>query len=542
MDQHSTLKRHSKKIIFVLLLMILYITVYAFVNSNSKGNDYLTQPWEISHNGDTTYTVHQLKDANFRIKPGDKLTLHTKLPDYNYQHPMLKLWFYHCEFKVRVNEELIYESGYKEYDKGFMVPNGAFLIALPSNAMGASLEIELRPHTRNPFSSLPNPAIQEESVMIRNYLMSNSVQILIGGFLMIIGVFLLLLKFFYARRSFFTVRTVFIGVLSIISAAWLFISSGLLRNLVGYFPYMTELEYLLLYAAPIPIVAYIMDHQTDTKLKKICKVILRIFSVFTIATVLLHTASMIYYSTVLPVFHLLAFLALGLLLWITLRNYRLNKDYSERIFLFGMFTILALLLADIVKFNVTKYITLAATTDTVDIIVPISILILVFSMITSGLESLLQTYQDNIESRAKDKYSHLDGLTGLANRMKCTEYLDSTIDTAIVVTFDIEHLNEVNEIYGHSHGDIYLKAFADCLKNVFPKAEFIGRIGDDEFVVVEKGLDKEQIEKEIAYLDDLAKVAVTDSTCPLNFKHSFTMTTGQVLWKAYERNLAQLKE
>ena len=455
---------------------------------------------------------------------------------------MLKLWFYHCAFEVTVNGQRIYQSGQDELDKDFMVPNGAFFIPLPKNAAGTLLEINLATTVNNPFSSLPNPALQEESVMLKNYYKSNSVQILIAGFLMIMGLFLLLLKLFYVRHSFFTWRTVFISLLSIICAAWLFISAGLLRNISGSFIYMSELEYLLLYTTPILIVAYMMDRQTNEKLKKICKMALTVLTAFALGSALLNTTGVMSYADLLIVFHLLAFITLGLLLWMTIRNYMVNKDYSERIFLFGMCTMFALLLLDIVKFNIMKYLTSVAMTDTTDIIVPISILILVFSMIISSIESLLKSYQSNIESRVKDKFSHLDGLTGLANRMKCTEYLDSTTDTATVITFDIEHLNEVNEIYGHSHGDIYLKAFADCLENVFNKAAFIGRIGDDEFVVVQKELTKEQIEKDIAYLNDLTKVAITDGNCPLDFKHSITQSADQVLWKAYEENLAKMKK
>ncbi|MBR3772025.1 MAG: hypothetical protein IKL07_07135 [Clostridium sp.] len=60
----SIMKRHAKKVILVLLLMILYITVYTLVNTSNKGNSYLTDNWQITDSS-SSYTVGQLKDATF---------------------------------------------------------------------------------------------------------------------------------------------------------------------------------------------------------------------------------------------------------------------------------------------------------------------------------------------------------------------------------------------------------------------------------------------------------------------------------------------
>lgn len=534
----KTTNSQIKKILFFVLLIVLYLVVYTFANNGNKTNDYLTEEWEITDN-DTTYTVSTLAEAAFHLEKGDTLTLKTTLPQYSYSHPMLKLWFYHCYFDVNVDGQTIYSSGQKEHDKGLMVPNGAFFVSLPDNSQGKELVINLTTIVNSPFTSLSNIAIQEESTLIKNYYVTDSVQIAIACFLMITGILFLITSIFSARKTLFTTKLIFISSVSIISSLWLFVSAGLLRTLIGSFTYMAELEYLLLYITPVLIIAYIMDRQKKPLFRKICKILIGVFACFILGTVLLDTVHVTTYAAVLVPFHVLAFITLGLLLWFTIYNYLVDKSYSERIFLFGMGTMITLLIVDIIKFNITKYLT-SATTDTTDIIIPVSILILVFSMIISSVESILKTYQSNIENAVKDKLSHIDGLTGLYNRLKCTEYLDATTDSATVISFDIKHLKEVNEIYGHSHGDIYLKSFADCLKNVYAKAELIGRIGDDEFVVVEKNVTKEQVEKDIAYLRDLTKVAVTDDQCPLNFSYSSVYSEDRILWKAYEEAYAKI--
>ena len=533
-------KLNVRKISFFILLIVVYILTNLFVTNSTKSNSYLTNAWEITDQTHS-YSVDSLSDAKFKLKKGDSLTLKTTLPAYEYTHPMIKLWFYHCAFTVNVDGNTIYTSGIKEQEQKSMVPNGVFFVPLPENAHGKTLEIQLTSIANTPFTSLPDVAIQNESVLMKNYFKSNSVQIGIGCFLLIAGFLLMIMKLFSSRKSFFSVKIIFITFLCFITSLWLFISSGLIRNLFGSFPFLADLEYLLLYLTPIVIAGYIMERQQNEKYRKICKILMIVLGCFVLSATLSSLLHIMIFADVLMLFHVLAFVTLGLLLWFTIHNYKVDHNYSERLFLFGMATMIVLLIVDLVKFNITKYFT-TVSVDTADIIVPVSILVLVFSMLVSSVESILKTYQDTIETVMKDKLTYIDGLTGISNRMKCTEYLDSTSDTAAVISFDITHLKEVNELYGHSHGDIYLKSFAECLKNVFEKAELIGRIGEDEFVVIQKDVTKEQVEKEVAYLADLTKVAVPDETCPLCFGHSVVMSEDSLLWEAYEEALAKMSK
>lgn len=84
--------------------------------------------------------------------------------------------------------------------------------------------------------------------------------------------------------------------------------------------------------------------------------------------------------------------------------------------------------------------------------------------------------------------ANYDPLTKLANRNLFMERLHSTIEHAkanknkvLVLTFDLDNFKPVNDIYGHSAGDIVLKVIAKRLKHLVRSKDTVSRFGGDEF-------------------------------------------------------------
>lgn len=57
-----------------------------------------------------------------------------------------------------------------------------------------------------------------------------------------------------------------------------------------------------------------------------------------------------------------------------------------------------------------------------------------------------------------------------------------------VIFFDVNHLKQVNDHFGHEAGDTYLQAAADLIRSCFPNSELF-RTGGDEFVLFPEGSD-----------------------------------------------------
>jgi len=84
----------------------------------------------------------------------------------------------------------------------------------------------------------------------------------------------------------------------------------------------------------------------------------------------------------------------------------------------------------------------------------------------------------------------LDPLTGLYNRRYAKTYLKGVAEQAFekresyaLLIFDIDHFKQINDRFGHAHGDLVLKKVANCLEQIFRSLDLVARIGGEEFLV-----------------------------------------------------------
>lgn len=87
--------------------------------------------------------------------------------------------------------------------------------------------------------------------------------------------------------------------------------------------------------------------------------------------------------------------------------------------------------------------------------------------------------------------SSTDQLTGLANRSKLNEFIDSEFARTkrsdrkfALAILDVDHFKAVNDSYGHLEGDFVLKEIAKILSNKTRKTDLVGRWGGEEFMII----------------------------------------------------------
>ncbi|RCW50733.1 MULTISPECIES: diguanylate cyclase domain-containing protein [unclassified Halanaerobium] len=95
------------------------------------------------------------------------------------------------------------------------------------------------------------------------------------------------------------------------------------------------------------------------------------------------------------------------------------------------------------------------------------------------------------EKRAAEEIEYLsnhDELTGLYNRRFLNEELkrlqNSRKYPISIIVGDINKLKDINDNYGHSMGDRYIKLTAEAIKSSLRAEDIVARIGGDEFVVI----------------------------------------------------------
>jgi diguanylate cyclase (GGDEF)-like protein len=84
--------------------------------------------------------------------------------------------------------------------------------------------------------------------------------------------------------------------------------------------------------------------------------------------------------------------------------------------------------------------------------------------------------------------SYRDPLTGVANRRRLMEVVDSAIDRAQtrslpigLIVLDVDHFKSYNDHFGHLAGDVALRAVAQALQSAMREQDLVSRFGGEEF-------------------------------------------------------------
>lgn len=122
-----------------------------------------------------------------------------------------------------------------------------------------------------------------------------------------------------------------------------------------------------------------------------------------------------------------------------------------------------------------------------------------------------------------------DALTGLYNRRLFEEYCDKEFNRAqrygqhlALVLLDLHRLKEVNDRYGHLHGDQVLQLAATTLRKNLRASDFAFRIGGDEFALLLPQADPEQA----SILCDRLRTHFEGETAPLKLDVPITIDYG----------------
>jgi diguanylate cyclase (GGDEF)-like protein len=89
-------------------------------------------------------------------------------------------------------------------------------------------------------------------------------------------------------------------------------------------------------------------------------------------------------------------------------------------------------------------------------------------------------------------FSHIDGLTGIANRRRYDEFLENEFRRArrngkllSLVMIDIDYFKLYNDTYGHQAGDVCLTKIAQTLnESLHRPGDLVARYGGEEFTVI----------------------------------------------------------
>jgi putative two-component system response regulator len=84
-----------------------------------------------------------------------------------------------------------------------------------------------------------------------------------------------------------------------------------------------------------------------------------------------------------------------------------------------------------------------------------------------------------------------DDLTSLYNRRQTMHRLDEHWALShryqrpvAIITLDIDHFKQINDVYGHSAGDVVLQGVSEAFRECIRTTDIVGRIGGEEFLII----------------------------------------------------------
>ena len=507
------MKKIEKKNIgmfFLMLMILLAVVIPLFVFTG--GQKYydrgvtLDRHWDVTIN-EKTYTNVTLSKFTFPMtNKGDVVTLsHHMTEHYKGVNPVLRCEFIHTKIEVHMNNTLIYSYGQKDFKEGKMLGYGVHYIEFPNDYLGKTLQITLTVSENSAFNGISSMLLGNEGTLIQESLVQNRFRLAISMSLIVFGILMAGVSMVASIQNRVYVRLFWVALFSLLLGGWTLCNNNLIIYFTQNLKAKAYMEYLTLYAGALPLMLYFYPSVTDKTRKKGFRIFYQILlaaqSLFFVAAFVLQELNLVHLPQQLKICHGLMALELLFIILIVVDDIRCRRKY-DRAMQIGMIAILIVILFEVIRYNVQKYFVHFGGNEYTSsvcygaLFIVVALLLDYTGKISRGLYK--QAQQQLLENMA---YS--DELTGLSNRRKCDEVVEKLLDEDTdftLISMDLNLLKYYNAMYGHEKGDALLRSFASVLREAFPRALTIARVGGDEFHVVLPDRKQEELREDLTSL------------------------------------------
>jgi diguanylate cyclase (GGDEF)-like protein len=137
-------------------------------------------------------------------------------------------------------------------------------------------------------------------------------------------------------------------------------------------------------------------------------------------------------------------------------------------------------------------------------------------------------------SRALERETQEDPLTGISNRRHFNQRLDAEIQVALsvgqplsVAVADLDHFKIVNDRLGHAVGDEVLRQSAALMRELCRSTDLVARIGGEEFALILPGMTREAA---VGFCESLRRAVENHNWRALHPELSVTLSIGLSQW------------
>lgn len=389
-------------------------------------------------------------------------------------------------FNVYVNDKLVYEYR-PELPRICGKYYGEYIhtVDLDVDEDDSVLTIEYDPLLNSPWTTFRYMELHDGGSYVTSLIESNLGSFLTSFIVFIIGATTVVVGFMLNQKRDRIVEPVSLGTTAIILAAWTSSGSRILQLISGNPAVVRVMDYLDLIWLPIPVMLFVSS-VTGMLKSKLTAVNLSLVGINTLLTFAFVLSGMGDYNDVLIFTHLIIAFGSGSIIYMIIKSIRkankIAKGMQSMLWAFGILIFTGLI-------DAVRYYTFASK-DTA-MCTRIGLIIFVIILATYELNNILDINAKSAEAEIKDKLAHVDGLTGLYNRLAFNEteeeIRNQNSGKYVVIQFDINFLKKVNDNYGHAEGDRYIISAANIISESFADYGKCFRIGGDEFFAILEG-------------------------------------------------------
>lgn len=482
-----TRKRLFEVIVVLILLLILFVTGVNCVAGDTGGAGIAAEPY-ITIDVQRVDGSTQHYDSNYFEKSdkGDRLSVKISLPkEQQIANSVLLGSVYQCAVKLSYQDEILYSYGWEEADKGRAIGNVLVCADVPDEAWGHELLMECLVTDYTDFSKLDGMVICEAKNRTQYLLKNHTAAYLLSTTILIVFSVIFFVLVFWRNGGGIRNQGIYLSVFCVGLMLWQMGYERMFYVIFNNIAFCGIMEYVGIFFAPAPFCMFLCYVEPNRLFQRIMKILAGALTVFfVIITVLNFTTAEYHYCRYLKVVHgFIAVIAVVTLLEFIL--VRCGNDNKRLLIRFAILMYVVFALSDMLLFYVNKSSTIQMGTAS-ETITSLGLYVFLLVMLISYVLHVLEHVVSVKEKKRLEKMAYQDGMTGVANRRSCLDYIEELKgrEDYTIFFFDVNNLKTANDEYGHDMGDHLILAVAQAISVVFVNEGFCGRYGGDEFIAV----------------------------------------------------------
>ena len=303
------------------------------------------------------------------------------------------------------------------------------------------------------------------------------------------GLVLTIFGLIFGKTSMGSIETISLGVLAMLLSVWTNGGTKIFMLLTGNSAAVRAVEYYMLVLLPMPALSFTAYLTRSFKNVFIWLSAALTFLNFVVNIILVSGGWTDYHE-------LLLYTHLNILIGFVIVIYLIANAFKRKVFnslgaIIVLTAFIILMISGIIDF---AFYYGSGTLDTARF-TRIGLLIFVFLLGFHEVRESIHVSNKSLDADEKNRLAHIDGLTGLLNRLAFSEKENEIArmknGQCVFVELDVNNLKKVNDNYGHTEGDKHIIGAANAINKSFGQYGSIYRVGGDEFVAIIEGYEAE---------------------------------------------------